>query len=198
MKKQTREQWLIAAAALICDEVIAPITDIPTPPYRLSIGWPHANKGKHRTILGQCFPRSMSADGVNEIFLTPLTGAKDTPEILATIVHELIHAFDDCQNGHLKPFKDLAVAAGLTGRMTATTAGPALTEHLAEIADFLGEIPHAPLDTSTVKKEKGRQLKLLCEDCGGIFRASNKVIQQVLEVNGKCPICTSPRFIASE
>jgi hypothetical protein len=191
----SRENWLLSAGDLICSEILSPNTAFLAPKYRISVGWPHANKGKHRTILGQCFPRHMSADGYNEIFTTP--NCADSLSILATLTHELVHAYLDCEGGHGKEFKKLATAAGLAGKMTATTASPALLETLKEYVDILGDIPHAVLDTSTVKKEKSRQLKLECTDCGAILRASQTVIDRVIANKGTCPACDTHNFNAA-
>ena len=193
--KLNREQWLTSAATLICAEIISPTTEIPAPPIRISIGWPHGTKQNHSKIKGQCFPRSYSQDKHNEIFITPTTN--DSNNILATLTHELIHAYDDCQNGHNHIFKRLATKAGLTGPMRQTTPTTELATRLDDITtNVLGPIPHAPLDTSKKKRQQSRQLKMRCQQCPFLFRASQKAINLI--TNHNCPACQATNSLIQE
>ena len=54
---------------------------------------------RKRTI-GQCYSRSCSAANVNEVFVSPTID--DSIQVLGTLVHELVHAIDDCKHGHKK------------------------------------------------------------------------------------------------
>ena len=187
--KLTREQWLNATATLICQEIIEPTTQIPRPPFRISVGWPHASKQSHNKILGQCFPREWSQDHHNEIFISPTKGANDSALVLATLTHELIHAYDNCEHGHRQEFKRLATKAGLQGKMTETHPSPQLQAQLQDYIEMFGPIPHAQLDTSKQKRQKGRQLKVECTftGCGFKFNTSQKQIDRI--VNWTCPVC---------
>ena len=78
---------------------------------------------------------------------------------MGTLVHELIHAIDDCQNGHKKPFRDMAVLVNLEGKMTATTSGEVLIGKLKIIFDELGAYPHRKIDASQRKKQTTRMIK---------------------------------------
>jgi hypothetical protein len=91
--------------------------------------------------MGCCYRRVASTANVNEIFISPEWD--DPKEILATFAHELIHAASDCADGHGYGFKAYAVPFGLTGKMTATYAGPALEKWLGMVAATLGPYPHA-------------------------------------------------------
>jgi hypothetical protein len=101
----------------------------------------------------------------------------DPIEALAILVHELVHAVDDCVSGHRGPFKKLATAVGLVGKMTATTAGDDLRSHLEELATELGPFPHAALQSGGKKKPGSRLLKCECSDCGYTVRVTAKWLE---------------------
>ncbi len=178
-----REGWLLEAAALLCDGVLAPHTTLPIPPYRVSIGFPHR---RQRQALACCFARSASADGHSEIFVSPQ--AHGSLLILASLTHELIHAFDDLQSGHRGHFARLARAAGLVGPLPATRAGPALTPALSEIRGLLGPIPHAKLCLGDGPPDTTRQLRVSCRSCHAIFRMSGRWLRKLTKAS-PCPVC---------
>lgn len=185
----TREQWLTNAAHLILDELVLPADhELEKPDFRVSVGFPAGSRAgsKHKAI-GQCFPRSMSADAHNEIFIHPELGGIESLRILDILTHELIHAVDDCQSGHKGRFATLAKACGLEGKMTATTASAGLEEYLQTIIDSLGEIPHQSIDYSNVKKQPVRNLKVFCNSCDFSFRTSQKNI--LLMTSFDCLAC---------
>jgi hypothetical protein len=66
-------------------------------------------------------------------------------EVLDTLVHELVHAVDDCKHKHGKEFKKIATSLGMVGPMRSAGAGPALKEKLKDLATKLGAYPHARL-----------------------------------------------------
>ena len=175
----TREEWLNLAAHAMINDVIGKASSTPVPPYRLSVGWPYGTKGgKNFKVLGQCFPRSYSSDNTNEIFISPTTGGNDSLKVLHVLLHELLHAYDDCQSGHRGAFARLAKACGLLAPMTTTTPDATLTAYLNRLIERLGEIPHAALDTSKIKpKQKNRQLLVECTLCDFKFRASKTTIE---------------------
>jgi hypothetical protein len=146
---------------------------------RVSCGWPSSRAlvsptSNNRTI-GQCWPVDASADGTPEIFISPYLS--EAAWVAATLTHELVHAADDCEHGHKAAFKKMAVAVGLTGKMTATKAGPELAERLNSICEQLGPYPHASLDRSTLPKQGTRMKKLECPDCGYTVRTTAKWIE---------------------
>jgi hypothetical protein len=155
---------------------------------RITCGWPSKGATSKLRRIGECWPRSRSAANVNEIFISPTIA--DTGEALAILVHELVHAIDDCQHGHGKQFRAIAIAAGLEGKMTATTASPELAETLADIQTDIGDYPHAAL-TPPGPKQKSRQLKLSCDDCGAVWRMA-KAWQD--KATG-CPCCLSDNIL---
>lgn len=186
----TREAWLTEAAAIILDGIIMPQVyhaDLSRPPVRITVGWPKGSRGGKKAI-GQCFVRAASTDGVNEIFISPEI---DQPmSILPVMVHELIHALLDCEDGHRGRFAVYAKACGLTGPMTATSAGVELGVQLAVLADALGPFPHARMDVDGHRKVAGtRQLKVSCGCCGFVARTSRLQIRQWRDGNRLCPAC---------
>ena len=175
----SREDWLTKAANMMCAELFAPQTSIEKPAFRVTVA-PMASKH-----LGECYPRSRSADNTSEIFIT--AHCDDSALILATLVHELVHAYDDCQSGHKGAFKQLATSVGLTGKMTATTPTDALAATLAEYVDLLGPIPHAAI--SKKSKDKGRNgNKMVCDACDFKANLSAKWASQISD-GFECPVC---------
>jgi hypothetical protein len=188
--KLTREQWLNEAASLICLEIIAPgVVDRLTPPYRISVA-PLKTKR-----LGQCHQRAQSEDGTNEIFITAHCDC--SLDILSTLVHELIHAYDDCESKHRGFFRATATACGLEGKMTATKPSDTLTAQLQEYIDILGPIPHAAL--AILPKGRGRNNnKLVCTGCGFQANLSAKWCLAIEKRDAGlliCPACDEPTLI---
>ena len=136
---RNREEWLRQAITKFRPIFKAAGIDIPKD-VRISIGFgPTGARQENQVILGVTCARVLSETGVNEIFISPEDATAVT--MLATVAHEIIHAVDDCEHGHKGPFKDMAVAIGLEGKMTHTTASEEFTKVLAKMADDLGPYP---------------------------------------------------------
>ena len=173
----TREQWFLDVTNDLRENHFLECGhEIPTD-VKVSCGFPskNARAGKNQAI-GVCHPRSHSEDKINEIFINP--SESDSVDVLDTLVHELIHAIDDCQNGHKKAFKDIAISVGLTGKMTSTIATPELEETLQDLVRRYGEYPHAKIDTSQRKKQTTRMLKVECLTCETTAYQSNKQLEE--------------------
>ena len=57
-----------------------------------------------------------------------------------------------------------------------------------EIADALGPYPHATLNLSARKKQTTRMIKVECGDCDGVFRTTQKWLDEA--THGLCcPFC---------
>lgn len=138
-RKLTREQWLEAAVKEISRKVFK---DYEVPDVRVSVGWPGGRGSKAKTI-GQCWKTDTAADKVSQIFISPVL--EDPIAVLETLVHEIVHAIDDCASGHKGNFKKIATNVGLTGKMTETVAGDELREVLKKVSEKLGEYPHAKI-----------------------------------------------------
>jgi hypothetical protein len=157
----TREQWLEKAIGLIAPKLFEP-NGLKVPRVRVSVGFTGARQ--EMKTLGACWSPKASSDGVAQIFITPRLD--DSLEVLAVLVHELIHAAIGNDKGHGPAFRKAALSIGLEGKMTATIAGPALIEHLNAFVKRLGPIPHAALNAnkSGRKKQGTRLIKVFCPD----------------------------------
>ena len=120
----TREAWLHRAI-----EAFRPrFTEIGLPlpaKVHVSVGFGYSSRAESKYILGQCWARRASADGVNHIFLGAQEG--DPAAMLISLLHELIHAADDCASGHKGAFAEAATRLGFQGPMTQTPPGLDLT-----------------------------------------------------------------------
>jgi hypothetical protein len=94
---------------------------------------------------------------------------------------------DDCAHKHGKPFRKIATAVGLIGRMKSATAGPELAAIINTIATDLGPYPHARLDF-TKNKQSTRMLKCCCPKCGYLARVAASWINKA-----GTPICPSDK-----
>jgi hypothetical protein len=188
---KTREEWLTDAGVWFMEDILE---DDKNTPWRVSVGWPKGVRGsKGGAVLGCCHPRSHSTDQHNELFISPTTD--NSVSVLATLAHELIHAYDDCKSGHKGAFKRLALKCGLEGKMTATTAGAELQEALEWYVQENGEMPHAAMTDEQAKPKQGtRMIKVTCDHCDDFtVRASRKVVDAwQLSDSTSCPICTNP------
>lgn len=96
----TREAWLHRAVETFRPRFEA--IGMPLPDrVHVSVGFGYGARRENAVILGQCWARRASADGVNHIFVSPQQD--DPPAMLVTLLHELIHAADDCAHGHRGP-----------------------------------------------------------------------------------------------
>lgn len=178
----TREDWLLSLMARL-----GPLWDragfsLPSQ-VRLTCGFPYRSGGQGSKAIGQCWAREASADGTHEILICPTLS--DPLRVGDVLVHELVHATIGTRAGHGPMFKRVAVAVGLTGKMTATTASPALRDYLARVVETIGPYPHAELSPSIGRKKQGtRLLKVVCRECGYTVRVTMKWVLVGLPV---CP-----------
>lgn len=157
---QTREEYLELAVQAIIKDIFEP-AEIEVPPVRVSVGWP-GGRGPKKNVIGQCFDKRVSKDGVAQIFVTP--AIDDAYVTIETLTHELIHAIvegHEDENGEVKhhghrgEFIRVAKAIGFEKPWKETPASEELREKLQAIADRLGEYPHAAItmeDRPTVQK----------------------------------------------
>jgi len=178
-----RDSWLEAAVKELRPDFAAIGFPLPAE-IRTSVGFPFGGRGGKLKTIGQCWDAQFIDDKVTQIYISPTLG--DPVEILAVLVHELVHAAVGCACGHRGAFRKAALAAGLEGKMTATTAGDALKARLQKLAADLGTLPHCKLDPSGRKKQGTRMLKAECEPCEYAVRLTRKMID-----NHGCPICPS-------
>jgi hypothetical protein len=179
----TRESWLLACIELLKPDFQAIGANVPEK-LRASCGWPSkSGLAKKKRRIGEAWSAKCSGDETFEVFISPVL--KDGRPVLATLVHEIVHCAVGVEEGHKGPFKKIALAIGLEGKMTETTAGETLLKRLDEIIAEVGPYPHAELTSSNApKKQTCRQLKVICKECGCICRMSRKAIDEV-----GCPTC---------
>lgn len=169
----TREEYLLKATeslrAGLFKQHGALIPDV-----RVSVGFPGG--GTARTRIGEYWHASACMDAVPQIFISPVL---DNPiRALDVLVHELVHACTPGE-GHKGGFAKLARAIGLTGKLTATVAGPELTKTLENLAAELGEFPHAGINLADRKKQTTRLNKAECSECGYTVRVTAKWLDSI-------------------
>jgi len=177
-QEKNRETWLNNAAMLYQPAFADAGAPLPAN-VRIAIGFP--STGKKGSRIGECWDYTASADGTFEILLRP--DLSDPVELLATLVHELVHAAVGIEAGHGKQFKQLATALRLEGKMKSTHAGEAFKQHAAPILEALGPLPHAALNfaglTTRPKKQTTRLVKCECRECGYLIRTTRKWIADI-------------------
>jgi len=191
--KLSRENYLIEATDIMSKSLFKP-KGYKVPKVELSISWAtrgnKSNKGRAK-VVGQCFPKQMHAGGINQIVITPNydgSTIKGSLDILGTLVHELVHAVDNCVSGHGKAFKDCALAVGLLPPMRSTPESEELKEYLRKnILDKLGLFPHQKV-TLGGKKQSVRNIKVECTSCEFSFRTSRKNVELMDELS-HCLAC---------
>jgi hypothetical protein len=114
--------------------------------------------------IGQCWSTKSAGNGVNQIFIAPTLG--DAFNVIDTLVHELIHAVDDCEHKHGKEFKKMALKLGLKGPMRSAGAGPELKVVLTQMLTQLGPYPHGPLKVAMQKPVSRNRPRAKCNKCG--------------------------------
>jgi hypothetical protein len=192
--KLSRENYLIQATDIMRKSLFKP-KGYKVPKVELSISWATRGnktaKGGVKT-LGQCFNKVSHAGGINQIIITPYydgSTIKGSLDILGTLVHELVHAVDDCVSGHGKAFKDCALAVGLTGPMRSTGESEELKEYLRKnILDKLGLFPHKKVTLNGTKKQTTRNIKVACDCCNFSFRTSRQNLA-IMDFEPDCLAC---------
>lgn len=120
-----RESWLLAAVEQMRPLFLAKRLVIPA---QLMVSCGFASTGIRSHHIGQCWSRVSSTNDQNQIFISPTLG--DPVKVLDTLVHELVHAVDNCAHSHGKEFKKMALSLGMTGPMRSAGAGPELKKTL--------------------------------------------------------------------
>jgi len=174
-----REEWLDKACKHMKPWVLACADASEFEDPLLSVGWPKGHRGRG-TAIGQCWDKTASGDKERaHIFIGPnLTDAKD---VLATLLHEMVHASVGTRCGHRKEFRKVGLALGFVMPMTTSLApkdGP-LDKMLEIIAKDLGDYPHPGLSNRDKKKPGSRLLKVECVACGCIARMTRKWLDEV-------------------
>ncbi len=156
----TREAWLVAAIDLLTPLFAA--KGYALPPCQVSCGF--ASTGTRSGHVGQCWSTNSASNALNQIFISPTL--KTAYEVIDTLVHELVHAIDDCEHKHGKEFKKIALKMGMKGPMRSAEAGPELKVTLTAILDKLGPYPHGHLKVSMREAARRDRPRAKCSTCG--------------------------------
>jgi rubrerythrin len=181
-----REQWLQSAVEKLKPIFKGKNFDIPS--VQVSVGWPSRNPlGRAKRTIGECWKGEVSADGRPQIFISPLLDDATEPMgVLATLIHEIVHAVVGCEAKHGPKFAKAAKSLGLEGKPTSTHAGEDLVIRMKQIAEELGPFPHSKIvpTEDKLKKQTTRMKKCVCEECGYTVRLAKKWMDEV-----GLPIC---------
>jgi hypothetical protein len=156
----TRETWLLAAVDLLTPLFAA--KGYALPPCQVSCGF--ASTGTRSGHVGQCWSTNSASNELNQIFIAPTL--KSAYEVIDTLVHELVHAIDNCEHKHGKEFKKIALKMGMKGPMRSAEAGPELKVTLTALLDKLGPYPHGHLKVSMRKAPRRDRPRAKCTQCG--------------------------------
>lgn len=149
---------------------------------RVTVGFPKGG----RTRIGECHYTEASSDQHFEIFISPELGQKSKHKdqyVVEVIAHEICHTIAGYKAGHKKPFKVIATAIGLQGKMTSTVPGPVMKDFIAAFEKEHGPYPAGALTRSMQKKKKTYLNKCECPECGYITYTTSKWLE-----NGD-PVC---------
>jgi hypothetical protein len=137
---KTREEWLEASVEELRERFFIPYEVELDAKISVSTGW--TSKGSKTNRIGECWPPEVTKNGSTHIFITPTL--LDPIEVLATLLHELVHASLRCEHGHGKPFVKIIRKFGLEGKPKATYAAENSDcwHRLKAVADKMGEYPH--------------------------------------------------------
>jgi hypothetical protein len=177
----TREEWLSAMLHTRVAPLLARHGATVPADCKVSVGFPGGGSARKR--IGEAWPRSRSKIGVNEIFLNPVMS--DVAKVVDVLVHEAIHAADNCVSGHKGFFRKTAKAVGLEGKMTSTHAGATLREWIQIQISTMPVFDYGSLDLTGRKKQTTRMRKFSCGSCGAVWRMSGKWSPF------QCPCCDS-------
>jgi hypothetical protein len=98
-RAQTREAWLVRAADRLVTEFLLPVNRGATAEFCVSVGFPKGRHGRGKAA-GQCWSPKLARDGKAHIFVSPERDGSEAAVVLATVLHELIHATAGCEHGH--------------------------------------------------------------------------------------------------
>lgn len=181
-----REQWLHTAVEDHLKPMFA-AQEFDLPAVRVSTGWPsRGGTSTKKRVVGECWKAEVAEDGVSQIFISPVLASG--VEVLAVLVHELVHAWDKGESGHRGSFATACKALGLEGPWTSTHAGVDLTLALEGVVEVLGEYPHSKMTPTIQRKvQSTRMLKVVCPEDGYTIRTTKKWLEVGLPF---CP-CTA-------
>lgn len=177
----TREEWLVAGMKALAEWFRSQGVPVPTD-YRVACSFPGG--GSPRKRIGECWARSRSQAGINEVFVSPTIA--DPVDALNIGGHELLHAADDCKSGHKGDFNKFSRMVSYTGGKQSQAAGEALVRIRALAVD-LGPYPHKALVLVAKQAKEGNGLHGCECGCGNkVYSTAKKLEEYGFPV---CPAC---------
>jgi hypothetical protein len=191
----TGEQWLKRAETALRPMFTRAGLTIPDD-IRYAVAFPSAGARSH--TIGECWARAASSDDRHTIIIR--ADQWQATDVLAVLIHELLHASLPFGSGHGPAFKAKMQGLHLTGPATATSLtheGRIAMSHLCYFTALggLGDPPWGKLrfDTSLVsdrpKTQGTRMLKASCPCCGYTIRLTRKWAEKGLP---DCPLDGDP------
>jgi len=178
-----QQQYLDRAARRLRRQFLAEAPD----PVLVTYGFPSARAlSLKKRRVGECWHSGAEPEGYNAvIFVSPILWT-DPVEVLATLLHEMIHAAEP-KGGHRAPFSRLARRCGFTRPWTRTPLSPELREKLAALAVSLGEFPAAGMRIKIPRRgSKGSRLRLWECECPVKVRVASD------DFDATCGACVEP------
>ena len=173
-KYETREQWLRACVELVNEKVYNGDMDIVK--YQISSAL-LGGKALGNTVM----PFDGEDVGLDDFFPPTIhidEKIQDPVTIVATVAHEMIHAFKDIRK-HGKQFGAIAGPAGFEKPYASLHLGEELSMRCHEIADELGVFPGQPVKPhKKEKKPKTFSGVLFCPECGYELRVKEKAFNK--------------------
>lgn len=189
MKIESREAWLQAVVDLARPVFERAGAVIPGR-VRVSCGLPSVGGFRStKRVIGEAWSSVASSDEHFEVFVSPTID--DPRQVVAVLLHELVHTAVGLGCGHRGRFPLVAGAVGLVGPWTSAKASEALDVSIGKWCARLGPYPHAKLAkmTNGKKKQSARLVKCWCAECGYTMRVTLKWILVAAPVcfNAECP-----------
>lgn len=165
-----RVAWLELAYEALRRDILT--TAPPVEAVNVTCGFPSRGaRSRTKKVVGECFHGFEETEAPTFISLHPKV-FKDPIEVLATLLHEAIHATLPPKSGHGPRFAAAAKEAGLEGPPTATVPGEALKVRLNAILKALPPMPKGWGDM-TSKPAAGSRLRLYECSCGVKVRVAS-------------------------
>jgi hypothetical protein len=176
-----REHWLQRAISRYIQQWAKLGVTVPAD-VRVTCGFPGGGSPTKR--IGECWPRSRSQQGVNEVFINPVLA--DSGAVLNVLGHELVHAVDDCQHKQGAVFSRICAKVGYSGGKNAMAEAQSALDFQASVAKALGDYPHAAVVlVKEEQKESSGLHKFICGNGGSDALYSTA---KMVEENG-VPTC---------
>ena len=162
-------------------------------PYFLRLGydlptriWISPGRPPSSRWTGACYLGAASDDGNPHIFIHPVLS--DSTRVAGVVVHQLCHVALG-NRSHGPPFRRLATAVGLVGKMTETIEGPQFFAIMPATIDRIGPYPHPALRQLRRldrKLARTRLVRVRCAACGYLVRTTQRWLMVAI------PICPNP------